>query len=120
MPLLRQVYLAVCVPLSTEVAVKLVDMEKLERAEEAAGGLVSISCGSALSGTELCQAAQRTTGPSHASFCRVSPRRCGDLLLRSPVFQLSRDQQDFNTLLPAANYTVRALCCARRPAFQPL
>ncbi len=33
-------YLAVCVPLGAEVAVKLVDMEKLERAEEAAGGLV--------------------------------------------------------------------------------
>ena len=32
-----------CMPLGVEVAVKLVDMEKLERAEEAAGGLVRLS-----------------------------------------------------------------------------
>ncbi len=41
----NQVYLAVCVPLGAEVAVKLVDMEQLERAEEAAGGLVGSGSG---------------------------------------------------------------------------
>ena len=39
-------HLAVCVPLGAEVAVKLVDMEQLERAEEAAGGLVGYMPGS--------------------------------------------------------------------------